>query len=1083
MTAVDVRAPLHVRDANWLKGLSIEERLLSLRAASERSRHDSGLGCERLTRWRSERPLKGPFVLVDPETLHHASEDELLVVLGEPVEAVRDRTPPPWWLLVLAEAFADSTVPIQRLELFDSGPGVEFLVAVERPVACAKERVRGRAAAIRRADPEVPFEPVDVADVLFEPLVPRLSRFLVRPLVLELHAARLTGRLYGSTAEERFASFVAGLRERETCLELLREYPVLARLVTTTLVDWAEASIEFLERIAADWDRLRSTFRLASGDRVARINVLGDRHRGGRAVIAVTFASGRKVVYKPKSTSVEAHFREFVEWVDARSGLPPSRRVAVLPRGDYGWSEFVEPAPCRTRDELRRFYRRQGSHIALLYVLAASDFHFENVIASADSPVLVDFECLFQPFPAGAPDGLLGAELLAWETTVHSVLGVGMLPRPDLIGAESDAADVSGLGAVPGQLMPIRLPEWERSGTDEMHQVLRYSPMRDMQHTPLATDDGDVSVRDFVDDVVTGFAETYRVLWRHRDELRGENGPIRPFADDEVRVILRPTLDYGLLLESSLHPHFVRDGVEHDRRFDRLLGVEPPWVEAGVADAERSSLWRGDIPLFVSRPASRDLWTDEGTRIESFFGHSGFEIVQRRVEGLSQADLERQSWLVRMSIASAGLTPDTIEYANSERVPVSRPAARDRLVVAAQAVGDRLDELALRADGEATWLGVRSRQGARWRIDPVGLDLYSGLAGICLFLSYLAQQSGCERYRDLARAAYPPLRRQIERELPRLSPGGYDGTGGLIYALAHLGTLWNDPGPLEDAKRLLDAVPAAVREHPSADVISGAAGCVGALIAVRELLPADSLATALSACGEQLLATALETRHGIGWPPPRPGWKPLGGFAHGAAGIGWALLELAAVTREARFRAAALGAIEYQRSLFSPEARNWRDLRQPEEKLAGSASEDGSFMGHWCNGASGVALAWLACARHVDDPRLREDAAIAVATTEETGLGFNHCLCHGDLGNLEVLDHAARADIGGFTRARTRALAAEVLESIAKRGWLTGYPLGLEAPGLMMGLAGIGYGLLRLADPEHVPSVLLLQPPTRGRGA
>ena len=35
----------------------------------------------------------------------------------------------------------------------------------------------------------------------------------------------------------------------------------------------------------------------------------------------------------------------------------------------------------------------------------------------------------------------------------------------------------------------------------------------------------------------------------------------------------------------------------------------------------------------------------------------------------------------------------------------------------------------------------------------------------------------------------------------------------------------------------------------------------------------------------------------------------------------------------------------------------------------------------------------------------------------------------------------------------------------------------LSPPGLMVGLAGIGYGLLRLAYPEQVPSVLVLAPP------
>ena len=50
-----------------------------------------------------------------------------------------------------------------------------------------------------------------------------------------------------------------------------------------------------------------------------------------------------------------------------------------------------------------------------------------------------------------------------------------------------------------------------------------------------------------------------------------------------------------------------------------------------------------------------------------------------------------------------------------------------------------------------------------------------------------------------------------------------------------------------------------------------------------------------------------------------------------------------------------------------------------------------------------------------------------------------------------------------------------ILESINQHGWLCGVPLGVETPGLMTGLAGIGYELMRLAAPEIVPSVLVLE--------
>jgi lantibiotic modifying enzyme len=62
-------------------------------------------------------------------------------------------------------------------------------------------------------------------------------------------------------------------------------------------------------------------------------------------------------------------------------------------------------------------------------------------------------------------------------------------------------------------------------------------------------------------------------------------------------------------------------------------------------------------------------------------------------------------------------------------------------------------------------------------------------------------------------------------------------------------------------------------------------------------------------------------------------------------------------------------------------------------------------------------------------------------------------------------------------RARADRVARGILDDIRGAGWLCGNPLRVESPGLMTGLAGIGYGLLRLAAPERVPSVLLLEPP------
>jgi len=67
--------------------------------------------------------------------------------------------------------------------------------------------------------------------------------------------------------------------------------------------------------------------------------------------------------------------------------------------------------------------------------------------------------------------------------------------------------------------------------------------------------------------------------------------------------------------------------------------------------------------------------------------------------------------------------------------------------------------------------------------------------------------------------------------------------------------------------------------------------------------------------------------------------------------------------------------------------------------------------------------------------------------------------------------HDARA------HAEVERLSALILEDIEQNGWCTGAPKFVETPGLMVGIAGIGYELLRLAEPELVPSVLTLAAP------
>lgn len=75
------------------------------------------------------------------------------------------------------------------------------------------------------------------------------------------------------------------------------------------------------------------------------------------------------------------------------------------------------------------------------------------------------------------------------------------------------------------------------------------------------------------------------------------------------------------------------------------------------------------------------------------------------------------------------------------------------------------------------------------------------------------------------------------------------------------------------------------------------------------------------------------------------------------------------------------------------------------------------------------------------------------------------------------------AEVTGAAEWRTIAehQVEHFLESVRRTGdWRCGSLPGIDSPGLMTGLAGAGYALLRIAAPERVPSLLALDAPCPG---
>lgn len=1079
--------------AEWYRALSLAERLTSRQGETTDSPSTldeiADDAVRRFLHWKRQAPFELETLFAQRLASDSLSEQDLLSLLAEPVAHVQARiSTTPSWLAALMNTYTDADFVEKMLTLSqETGadhPLEKCLPAISPLLQHGLTSLQEEIHALQHQYAKLPFDAEQLPQTLLNNIVPQLLFEISKPVILEMHIARLQGRLHGATSDERFADFVRQLSQEGMILRLLAKYPVLARQLVTTIDQWTEYMREFLRHLCLDWNAICYAFSLGidPGTLVDVEEGLGDRHRRGRSVLALRFHSGMRLIYKPKPLAVDAHFQELLSWLNERGADPPLRTLKLIDRGDYGWSEFVEALPCTSHEEVVRFYERQGSYLALLYVLDALDVHSENVIAAGEHPMLIDLETLFNPRVGGSdPTAPINP---AWRAVDQSVWQVGLLPHRLWSGKDSPGVDMSGLGGAPGQLAPHPLVRWKESGSDQMRLVRQRVEMPMGRNRPLLGDQ-DVDVLDYRDAITAGCTKMYRLLTKQRGALL--TGQLPRFAHDEIRVILRPTQIYATLLFESFHPDLLRDALERERFFDHLWQEvkQYPYL-ARLIPAERQDLFRGDIPLFSTFPDSRTIFTSEGEPLADFFDTPGLDLVRQRIQQLGEADLAKQIWIIEASLATLLMDREDQIAISLPVKPARRPVARERMLALANTAGKRLEELTLQNDTGAYWLGVNLVDEHAWSLMPTGIDLYNGASGIALFLAYLGAITGDAASTRLAQRSLASLRTQVE-EMKRLSIdpriGAFDGLGSLIYLLSHLGILWNEPAYFREAQELVERLSALIPKDDQHDIINGSAGCILSLLSLYAVDNSPRTLEVAVQCGDHLLATARAMPEGTAWEALRD-QPPLGGFSHGTAGIALSLLKLAANSGQERFRHTALAAVAYDRSLFVPAFNNWADLRvfpaqtpdgQQRDELP--AASNSKAMVAWCHGAPGIGLGRLGALEWLDDAQIREEIDIALKTTMQYGFAGNHSLCHGALGNADLVLTAAQLLGRPEDYQALERVAALVVGSIEAHGWVCGVPLGVETPGLMSGLAGIGYELLRLAEPDKVPSVLLLAPP------
>jgi len=326
----------------------------------------------------------------------------------------------------------------------------------------------------------------------------------------------------------------------------------------------------------------------------------------------------------------------------------------------------------------------------------------------------------------------------------------------------------------------------------------------------------------------------------------------------------------------------------------------------------------------------------------------------------------------------------------------------------------------------------------------------------------------------------------------------YTGLLGVAYTLLKLFKVTKNKLYYDEAIRIIKQSKEFInRPEIPDDFLNGTAGMLLGLLHCYSLLRKPWIIPLIKLSVDKLIKNARLREEGLYWGGMQIQTKPLTGFSHGSAGIGFALLELGRYVNEPNYYFLAKQAFSYENSCYNKKIQNWpchilslfSKKRNKAFERAYKNNEKDIFTplkdyATWCHGAPGIAQSRLVAYKMTHESTYKEDLKKAIRKIYETNL-YTFTLCHGNGGNADVLLENYLFFKDKIYLNQAKKIARQLLRQKKEHGQyaagLKNYPSHwTENSNLFLGIAGIGHFLLRVSSPEKIHSILAPSLPTIG---
>lgn len=874
-----------------------------------------------------------------------------------------------------------------------------------------------------------------------------LMQFSYRTIIYDINYLRLKDSFESADEKEQFNEYIQFLQNPDFLKEFIKKYSSLFILLKTTLHKLKKSIQEFFQRLYQDTSEIKLFYNIDSLTLKTLQLSMGDLHNNSSMVIKCEFHE-ISLFYKPRSGSIDLLYSKLID--DINQNLNTKLWYTKnLVKKNYFWVEEIAFKECHYNEEIENFYLELGIHLCLLYILGATDFHSENLIAYKDHPVLIDLESAIGiRFKNNEFKNATSYNKYKLSTSVKSI---GILP---FIFGDNRKSDISGIGRKGKTQSNIKVPIVENKGTSSLKIDRKYTEIGESSNHPKLNADY-VDETNYVEEIKKGFSITYKYIKNNKKKflkiLNYENEVL-------ARHINKPTMFYSNILSLSYHPIIIQNIALRDL----FIAAQLEKTSDELYKHELDDLIDNNIPYFNFNIKNSALYHNETLIYPNYFNGSAIDSITFKLKELNSKDLKEQ-----LDIIDESLFKDSgIISLKDEEYSIKDYSSEFKLYNESK-VNSNFNQLINDIEQEVIKNEIKKDQTYSWTTSllygsignrsiqklVMNENLYDGLSGMALYYFALYKHYRDKKYLLKSLNILSDIKQNLKKQ--NLPIGSFDGAFSYVYVSAVLFKETKDQELLNECIKAIKLLENNIIIDNLNDFISGNAGVLVILINLYKIVESSHyqkyLRKVINLCTERLLANAIYKENGtITWHFIDN--KELTGFGHGNSGVVFALKKY-------------LNEIENSEAVLNiiNKADMYEDQYRVDNYWKHYNHEESQPPFAWCHGSPGILLNRLEFNNaQIDNKRLAHEIL-------RQGFSRTQCLCHGDLGNAVILKYSKLVDT-----KKIIAIISEILEGKKVKDIKCGLGANIQNLDLMTGLTGVSYGLIYLINPE-IPNVLTLE--------